>query len=208
MPEQIMLEIPRNIENLQLPDPELLMFYKNLEKRHVWIDIAVDDGILGYARQILDWNREDRDNNIPLEKRTPIYIYLQNGGGEISYMWLLIDIINLSKTPIYTVAMNVCASAAALIFISGKKRYMLKNATVLIHEGSISTGEQDAVKFMDASESYKKILKKMKDYITSKTRIDPKILNKKKANDWELDSTYCLENGVCDAIVEDIDEIV
>jgi ATP-dependent protease ClpP protease subunit len=208
MPEQIMLEIPKEIENLQLPDPDLLMFYKNLEKRHLWIDLVIDDGILSYVRQIMDWNREDRDNNIPVEKRTPIYIYLQNCGGEISYMWLLTDIMEISKTPIYTVAMNVCASAAALIFMSGSKRYMLKNATILIHEGSISTGEQDAVKFMDASESYKKILKKMKDFILLKTKIDSKIMNKKKSNDWEIDSTYCLENGVCDVIVNDIDEIV
>jgi hypothetical protein len=48
----------------------------------------------------------------------------------------------------------------------------------------------------------------MKEFILSKTNIEPKILNKKKANDWELDATYCLENGVCDIVVSDIDDIV
>jgi len=206
MNEPMLIEIPQDAENLHLPDPELLMYYKNLEKRHLWIDLVVDDGILSFARQIMDWNREDKD--IPINERKPIYIYLQNCGGEISYMWLLTDIMEISKTPIYTVAMNVCASAAALIFMSGSKRYMLKNATILIHEGSITAGEQDATKFMDATESYKKILKKMKEFILSKTNIEPKILNKKKANDWELDATYCLKNGVCDIVVSDIDDIV
>ena len=34
MEKQLYLEIPSEINNLQLPDPELLMYYKNLEKRH------------------------------------------------------------------------------------------------------------------------------------------------------------------------------
>lgn len=206
MEKQLYLEIPSEINNLQLPDPELLMYYKNLEKRHLWIDISIDDGILGFTRQIMQWNEDDK--GIPVEDRKPIHIYLQNGGGEISYMWLLIDIMEMSKTPIYTAAMNVCASAAALIFMCGKKRFMLKNSTLLIHEGSIATGEQDAQKFFDTSESYKKIIKKMKDFILSKTRIDPKLLNKKRANDWEIDADFCLENGACDVIVSDIDEIL
>ena len=206
MEKQLYLEIPSEINNLQLPDPDLLMYYKNLEKRHLWIDISIDDGILGFTRQIMQWNEDDK--GIPVEDRKPIHIYLQNGGGEISYMWLLIDVMEMSKTPIYTIAMNVCASAAALIFMCGKKRFMLKNSTLLIHEGSIATGEQDAQKFFDTSESYKKIIKKMKDFILSKTRIDSKLLNKKRANDWEIDADFCLENGACDVIVSDIDEIL
>lgn len=206
MEKQLYLELPSDIGNLKLPDPELLMYYRNLEKRHLWIDISIDEGILEYTRQILKWNEDDK--GVPTEDRKPIYIYLQNGGGEITYMWLLIDVMEMSKTPIYTVNMNVCASAAALIFMCGKKRFMLKNSTLLIHEGSIATGEQDAQKFFDASESYKKLVKKMKDFILSKTRIDSKLLNKKRANDWEIDADFCLENGACDVIVSDIDEIL
>ena len=92
---KLYLEIPSEINNLQLPDPELLMYYKNLEKRHLWIDISIDDGILGFTRQIMQWNEDDK--GIPVEDRKPIHIYLQNGGGEISYMWLLIDIMEMSK---------------------------------------------------------------------------------------------------------------
>jgi ATP-dependent protease ClpP protease subunit len=200
------LEIPKSVENLTLPDPELLMYYKNLEKRHLWIDISIDDNILGFVRQIIQWNVDDKE--LFAEDRKPIYIYLQNGGGEISYMWLLIDIMEISKTPIYTVAMNICASAAALVFMCGKKRFMLKNSTLLIHEGSISVGEHDTEKFFDVSESYKKIVKKMKDFVLLKTNIDAKLLNKKRSNDWEIDSEFCLNNGVCDIIVTDIDEIL
>ena len=32
------IAIPQNAENLQLPDPSLLQFYKNYENRIIWID--------------------------------------------------------------------------------------------------------------------------------------------------------------------------
>ena len=32
------IAIPQNVENLQLPDPSLLQFYKNYSNRILWID--------------------------------------------------------------------------------------------------------------------------------------------------------------------------
>ena len=40
--ENIQISIPDNIENLQLPDPSLVMFYQNLEQRVIWMDSEVD----------------------------------------------------------------------------------------------------------------------------------------------------------------------
>ena len=36
LPMQVLL--PNNLENLQLPSPELLTYYRNLEDRVIWID--------------------------------------------------------------------------------------------------------------------------------------------------------------------------
>ena len=52
------LEIPTPIENLQLPSPELLNFYKDVQNRSLWIG-DVDDGLLEYIKLILYWNKED-----------------------------------------------------------------------------------------------------------------------------------------------------
>ena len=140
----------------------------------------------------MQWNEDDK--GIPVEDRKPIHIYLQNGGGEISYMWLLIDIMEMSKTPIYTVAMNVCASAAALeIFMCGKKRFMLKTALVAYSRGFYCHWRTRCAEvFLIHPSLIRKIIKKMKDFILSKTRIDSKLLNKKRANDWEIDADFCL----------------
>ena len=37
------ISIPKQVENLQLPDPTLLFYYQNLEKRIFWLDEEVSD---------------------------------------------------------------------------------------------------------------------------------------------------------------------
>ena len=84
---------------------------------------------------------------------------------------------------------------------------MMKRAKVVIHEGSAQMAG-DSTKVLDASDSYRKELKRMKDYILEKTKIPRATLMKKRNNDWELDSDYCLENGVCDTVIKSIDEVI
>ena len=68
------IAIPQNAENLQLPDPSLLQFYKNYENRIIWIDDEISTMTLEYAKMIMQWNFEDKQNNIPVSKRTKIKV--------------------------------------------------------------------------------------------------------------------------------------
>ncbi len=122
-------------------------------------------------------------------------------------MWTLIDAIMLSATPVITINVGVAASAASLIFIAGHRRLMMPNAKVVIHEGSAQMAG-DAVKVMDATENYRKELKRMKDFILAHTRIPSNTLMHRKNNDWMIDAQYCLKNGVCDGLVQSLDEAV
>ena len=45
MPE-FAIGIPQSIENLQLPDPALLYYYKNYEDRVYWVEGDIDESIL------------------------------------------------------------------------------------------------------------------------------------------------------------------
>ena len=40
--EQLAIAIPNSIENLSLPNPELLQFYKDVENRSIWIEGEID----------------------------------------------------------------------------------------------------------------------------------------------------------------------
>ena len=191
--------------DLGLPIPDLVSYYVLENDRKLYLDNEVDGNALNIQRMILRWNMEDA--GLPTEERKPIHLYIFSPGGEVDTMWSLIDTMEASETPIYTVNMGVAASAAGLIFMAGSKRYMLSRSRVVIHEGSARMAG-DAVKVMDAGESYKKMLRQMKEYILKRTRISAAVLNKQKCHDWELDAKYCLEHGVCDAVVQRLSEIL
>lgn len=192
-------------ENGMLPEPDMISYYVLEKERKLFLENEISDDTLAIERMILRWNIEDYNKRV--EDRKPIWIYIMNYGGDIDYMYSMLDIIAASITPIYTVNMGVCASAAALIFISGKKRFMMPHSKIVIHEGSASMSG-DSTKVLDASESYKKQLKAMKQYILSKTQIPPATLNRKRNNDWEIDAETCVKYGACDYIVENLGDII
>ena len=177
-----------------------------LEKeRKIYLDGDVDENLMAIQRLILRWNMEDRSE--PVEKRAPIWIYIMSYGGDIDYMWMLIDAIETSETPVYTVNTGVAGSAASLIFLAGDRRFMTPRSKLIVHEGSAQLSG-DAVKVMDQSESYKKQLKQMKDFILMRTAIPRQQLMKKRNNDWELDAKFCLDNGACDMIISSMNDII
>lgn len=198
--ETLMEGIPTDV----LPTPDSISYFKLEKERKYYLDCEVDESLMALHRLILRWNMEDKGKKP--EERQPIWIYIMSPGGEVDTMWSIVDAIKLSATPVHTVNVGVASSAASLIFISGHKRFMTPNAKVVIHEGSAQFGG-DAIKVMDFSESYKNELKKMKQFILQNTGIPQKKLNAKRANDWELDAAFCLDNKVCDRVIESIEEV-
>lgn len=191
-------------EDHSFPDPDYLAYHQLLKDRIVYLETDVGEPMLRLHKQILLWNKEDA--GIPKEQRKPIRIVIMSYGGSSDFMWMIVDAIKASKTPVYTYNIGSAHSSAGLIFMSGEKRFMTKNATLVIHEGSAEF-DGDAVKVMDASESYKKMLKQMKDYIVEQTEIPKATLARKKSNDWELNAEECLKYKVCDKIIDSLDEI-
>lgn len=185
-----------------IPSVDEVNQYRLEKKRVVYLDFDVCPETTAIHRQILLWNMEDKDK--PVEERKPIWLYIISWGGDLSYMWMLIDLIRTSKTPVYTVNIGIAASAAALIFLAGHKRYMTENSVLMIHEGSASM-DGDAGKILDMTESYKIKLKKMKEFIEKRTSIPHSTVMKKRSHDWELDAKYCLENNACDEIIQDLE---
>ena len=47
------ISIPQDVENMQLPNPELLTFYRNYEDRILWIDDEINDYSIEYAKYIM-----------------------------------------------------------------------------------------------------------------------------------------------------------
>lgn len=190
--------------NLQLADPSLVNFYKDLENRTYWIDSEICDCTLDLIQYILRWNREDKGKLY--SERTPIRIYIDSPGGDLEIARSIIAIFNISKTPIYVYSFGVCASAASMIFLSGHKRYALPNTTFVFHKGSVTGVSGDFQQVQSFMKDYEQQIQELVNYYKEKTTYSPEVIEEKlNQGDWYVKVSEALENGVVDEIVTDID---
>ena len=93
--DNITLQIPQPLENMNLPNPELLTYYSDLEKRIIWLEEEVTECTLEFVRKIIEWNREDEMNGLEPKDRKPIKIFFFSPGGDLDVNYALIDTIRL-----------------------------------------------------------------------------------------------------------------
>lgn len=191
--------------NDPLPDPSLLEYYRRLEKREILWNDEIDDSTLDIALYIKKWNAEDR--GIPTMERKPIKIFINSDGGSLDAVMNVIDIIQLSKTPVVTIGMGRVYSAGGLLLMAGHKRYIFPHTSCLIHDGS--SGMIGSVgKIMDNLRFTEEMETRIRDFICENTKITANVYDKNYRRDWFLFSEEMIELGIADEIVTDIDCIL
>lgn len=143
------------------------------------------------------------DKDLPIEERKPIKLFINSNGGSAIGCLEIIDAINLSKTPVYTINIGLAASAGLDVFITGKKRFCYPNATFLFHEGSTSLSSIDAGKFRNYSDWYDRLLKRTKDNLIKNTKVTPELYKEKQNDDWWFFAEEAIEYGFCDEVLEE-----
>jgi ATP-dependent Clp protease protease subunit len=143
------------------------------------------------------------DKDLPTEERKPIKLFINSNGGSAIGCLEIIDAINLSKTPVYTINIGLAASAGLDVFITGKKRFCYPNATFLFHEGSTSLSSIDAGKFRNYSDWYDRLLKRTKDNLIKNTKVTPELYKEKQNDDWWFFADEAIEYGFCDEVLEE-----
>ena len=201
----ILLGVPESTANLQLPDPTLRDYYRDEEDRVFWLNSEVGDCAEDLMKMILRCNKEDK--NVSIENRKPIKIFIDSVGGDVVFMWSIINMIEMSKTPVYTINYCTAYSAASEILASGHKRFALPGSHVMIHLGSCAYAG-DVANVESTRKYFDALSKKTVDHLLKKTKIGPKMFKKKTLTDWFLDENDALENGIVDEIVTDLDEIL
>ena len=204
--DSILISIPENADSIKLPDPELLLYWRNAENRVLWLDTAVDDSWLHYMRQILEWNRQDMGKEP--KDRVPIKLCIYSYGGDLDVNNAFIDVIRKSKTPIWGINMGQANSAGCFIYLACHRRLAMPNSTFLIHQGSgdnFSGTFQQMVAYM---EEYQRKITNLVDYLMETTKIPEDVLLENITSEWFLSADEALSYGVCDEIVDDIDEIL
>lgn len=204
MSDEIFVTLPQDVENLKLPDPSLRDYYLDEQDRIYRLDHELSDVDLALVNMILKCNKEDKGKNI--EERTPIKVLINSPGGDVVTLWSIIQTIQYSKTPVYTINISYAYSAAAEILAAGQKRYSLPGTQTMFHRGSsYFGGEQSTVESM--KKHFDGLEVKLRDFLLSHTKIDPKVYKRKASSDIYMDENDCLKNGVIDSILFDYDEI-
>lgn len=201
------IPIPKEIENMQLPDPDLLNQYIDLKNRIIWVADEIDIFTLNIIQDIVNWNRTDENQNIPPEKRKPIKLIFFSPGGDLDIHNSLIDVIELSKTPVYGINAGRCCSAAAFIFLSCHKRFTLSRSFFLFHQGSgaFAGSYSEVIAQID---NYQEQVSNLALFMAKRTKYTNEEIANNITSEWYIDAKEAKEKGVCDKIIDSIDELL
>lgn len=192
------LQIPIDFENtdvedIQLPDPALLEYYRLAEHRIFYVDYEINMNILEIQRELILINIADE--GIPINERVPIIILIDSPGGLLSETMCVACSIMQSKTPVITVNIAEAYSGGALLLLAGHKRYALPYSKAMIHTGfgSMSGTFEQAE---ERQKLYKKEVDEMGKYILERSGMDKRVFNKNKAKDWYMTTDEQLRYGL------------
>lgn len=204
----------KTYSQMELPDPEDLDYYIGRNNRTFYIEDVIYRDDSGYSeisqliKNIISINIEDIGK--PIDERKPILVLIDSPGGDLELAFSLADVIQTSVTPVYTIALSSVMSAAFIIFLSGKKRFVFEHSQLLCHQGRIEgvSGTQEEI--AAATKNYKDTLHKMREYILSRTTIDPKVFTKNQKKDWYISPKEATSEsfGIADKIITSLSDVI
>ncbi len=130
----------------------------------------------------------------------PIILHINSGGGSVFDVLFAIDEIKNLKIPVHTVVSGMAASAATILSCAGTKRFITKNAHMLIHE--IRSGCWGKKSEIDEHfENMSQLSKLLIDYYKDHTKMDEDDLKEILKHDYYWDARTCVEKGLVDEIL-------
>lgn len=178
------LLIGQSAESKLLDKVEIELF----DNRIIYLNEDIsDETVSSIVPLIHKINIEDKD--IPVESRVPLKIFITTYGGSAYDGFGIVDAIETSETPIYTICETYAMSMGLPLWLSGHRRYIGKYATLLYHElrGGVN-GTREEVKRLD--KEYDRLQKIYDEYIISRSTITQETLDshQEKVSDWYISS--------------------
>lgn len=190
---------------MQLADPSMVNYYQALDNRILWVDGEIDITLLEITRLIMYWNIQDKD--VPVEERKPIKLFIFSPGGNLAETMHACSVIQMSKTPVWTVNMGMALSGGFLLLISGHKRYTMPYARAMLHRGSGGAagtfGQAE-----DAMKDYNAQMNDLQELVLKQTKISKQAFSKRKDRDWYFGADEQIKHGVVDEIITDLEQII
>lgn len=157
--------------------------------------------ILKLNRNIFNLNISMLSKTGPLEyEPPPIKLHINSYGGSVFAGLAAVDYIKNSKVPVHTIIDGCAASAATLMSCVAERRYMHKNACMLVHQLSgMMWGKFQEMQ--DDMENSEMLMEKIKNIYRQHTKIPKKELDNILKHDLWWEAEKCLEYGLVDELI-------
>lgn len=132
-----------------------------------------------------------------------ISLYINSPGGSVTSGLAIYDTMNFVKSDVNTICYGICASMAAVLLSSGTKgkRYILKNADVMIHQ-VLGKSEGQASDIKIATDRILDLKYRLNSIISKNTGKSIKTIEKDTDRDNYLNASEALEYGLVDKIIK------
>ncbi|TCC35430.1 ClpP family protease [Kribbella speibonae] len=183
------------------------MFNETARQRLLGQRIVVLDGVLDddngtlLASQIMSLAAEDPDTDIAL--------WIHSPGGSVPSMLAIRDVMRLVPCDVSTLAIGLACSAGQFLLSAGTpgKRYALRHARVLMHQGSAGIGGS-AVEIEIQANDLRHIRDTVLGLIAEDTGQPFDVVHEDSRHDHWYTADQAREYGFIDQIVESFDQVM
>lgn len=183
-------------ENSPLQD---YFYLQDLKQRKLFLDGEItSDSVSDIVHHILQYNREDYE--LLPQERHAIYLYINSNGGSVDAGFELIDVIQASKTPVFTITFGYLYSMGFLIGLAGHQRFGSENSTYLLHDGSQFLYNSGA-KVADQMEFTRRLEQRIRDYVLNHTLITEQEYDAHYRSEWYFFADEAKKYGIIDHII-------
>lgn len=136
------------------------------------------------------------------DPKKDIFLYINSPGGSVYDALAIYDTMQYVTNDIQTVGIGVQASAAAFLLSSGTKgkRYLLPNATVMIHQPSSGTRGKVTDQEIDLRESLR-VKKLLEEIMAKNTGQKPSKIHEDMERDKWMTAKEAKAYGVADQVI-------
>lgn len=187
--------VPTVIENEGRYERAYDIYSRLLKDRIVFLGSDVNEATANLIiAQLLFLQAED--------SKKDIFFYINSPGGSVYDALAIFDTMQYITNDIQTVGIGVQASAAAFLLSSGTrgKRFMLPNATAMIHQPSSGTRGKVTDQEIDLRESLR-IKKLLEEIMAKNTGQQPDRIHEDMERDYWMDAKEAKKYGLIDDII-------
>jgi len=137
------------------------------------------------------------------DSKKDIKMYINSPGGSVYDALAIYDTMSYIKPDIQTVGIGLQASAAAFLLSSGTKgkRFLLPNATVMIHQPSAGTRGKVTDMEIDLREGIR-LKQKLNEIMAKNTGQSIKKIESDMERDYWMPSEEALKYGLVDSVIK------